>query len=107
MQSLQHLVVDLGRRGDRRVLVTAVLAVKAAWLVILAVVGAAFLRVAGVPLLDLQNLVTPGEMITPPRGLAQIAAYPEEARTLYWSFLVPVRIVGHLDHLLAIKITLR
>lgn len=36
-----------------------------AWLVILAAIGAAFRRVAGVPLLDLQNSVIPGAMITP------------------------------------------
>ena len=85
---LRDLVVDLGRRADRPVLVASILGVNVAWLVILAAFAAAFLRVAGVPLLDLQNSLAPGEMITPTRALAQIAAYPEAARTLYWSFFI-------------------
>jgi hypothetical protein len=81
-------VVDTGRRLDRRLLVVTILLLNAAWLVTLAAIGEQFQRAAGVPLLDLQNSVLPGEVMTPSRALEQIAAYPPEAIGLYWSFFV-------------------
>jgi hypothetical protein len=88
MRSLQRLVVDLGTRADRGLLVAAILLVNAAWLLILDALGTEFRAVAGVPLLDLQNEIGTARMVTPARALAQIAAYPSEARSLYWSFFI-------------------
>lgn len=88
MIALRQLVVELGRRADRRMLVITIVSLNLAWLLMLAAFDNAFRRVAGVTLLDLQNSITPAEMITPSRALEQIASYPEDAKTLYWSFFV-------------------
>jgi hypothetical protein len=86
MTALRRAVVDAGGRLDRRLLVVTILLLNAAWLVTLAAVGEQFRRLAGVPLLDLQNSVLPGEAMTPARALEQIATYPPEAIALYWVF---------------------
>ena len=88
MTALRRIVVDTGGRLDRRLLVVTILLLNAAWLVTLAAIGEQFRRAAGVPLLDLQNSVLPGEAMTPSRALEQIAAYPPDAVGLYWSFFV-------------------
>lgn len=88
MTALRRAVVDAGGRLDRRLLVVTILLLNAAWLVTLAAVGEQFRRIAGVPLLDLQNSVLPGEAMTPARALEQIATYPPEAIALYWVFFV-------------------
>jgi hypothetical protein len=88
MTALRRFVVSTGGRLDRRLLIATVLLLNAAWLVTLAAVGEQFRRAAGVPLLDLQNSVLPGEAMTPSRALEQIAGYPAEAIGLYWSFFV-------------------
>ncbi len=88
MTALRRVVVDTGRRLDRRLLVVTILLLNAAWLSTLAAVGEQFRRAAGVPLLDLQNSVLPGEVMTPSRALEQIAGYPPEAISLYWSFFI-------------------
>ena len=88
MTALRQVVVDAGARVDRRRLVVTIVLLNAAWLVTLAAIGEQFRRAAGGPLLDLQNSVLPGEVMTPSRALEQIAAYPPEAIGLYWSFFV-------------------
>lgn len=88
MTALRRFVVDTGGRLDRRLLIVTILLLNAAWLVTLAAIGEQFQRAAGVPLLDLQNSVLPGEAMTPSRALEQIAGYPAEAVGLYWSFFI-------------------
>jgi hypothetical protein len=88
MHALRRLVVRAGAATATGPLITAVLALNVTWLVILAAIGTQFERLAGVPLLDLQNSVLPGEAMTPARALAQIASYPPEAVGLYWSFFI-------------------
>ncbi len=88
MNALRRLVVRSGARTPLGWLITAIVVLNVAWLVVLGAVGAQFERLAGVPLLDLQNSVLPGEAMTPSRAVAQIASYPPEAISLYWSFFI-------------------
>lgn len=99
MDALRRGVVLAGARASLPGLVAAIVLLNTAWLVVLGAIGAQFERLAGVPLLDLQNSVLPGEAVTPSRALAQIATYPPEAISLYWSFfvldnVVPVLVFG-------------
>jgi hypothetical protein len=88
MHQLHRFVVRLGSRLDLRLLIASLVTLNIVWLIILRAIGSHFEAVAGYPLLDLQNSISPDAVMTPSRAMMQIASYSSEARTLYWSFFI-------------------
>ena len=97
MRQLRDAVVVLGSRLNPGLLVVLVVALNAYWLVILAVINREFQGVTnGHPLLDLQNSLAPGEIITPARVLEQLGDYTPASRLIYWIFFMLDNIMPHL-----------
>ena len=88
MNQIHQLVVRLGSRLDPRLLIAGLTTLNIVWLIILRAIGGHFEEVAGYPLLDLQNSVSPDAVMTPTRAVAQIATYTSDAKSLYWSFFI-------------------
>lgn len=88
MNQLHRFVVRFGSRIHAGILVVGLVALNAAWLIMLRALGTHFQSVAGYPLLDLQNSLSPDAVMTPSRVLAQIATYSSEAKSVYWSFFI-------------------
>ncbi len=97
MRQLRDVVIALGSRLNPGLLGVLVLALNVYWLVILAVINREFQGVTnGHPLLDLQNSLAPGEIITPAKVLEQLGDYTEASRLIYWIFFVLDNIMPHL-----------
>jgi len=88
MRQILQLVVRLGSSIDLRLLIACLVTLNVVWLVILRSIGSHFEEIAGYPLLDLQNSVSPDAVMTPTRALAQIVTYTSDAKSLYWSFFI-------------------
>ncbi|HZG69054.1 MAG TPA: hypothetical protein VEZ12_20140 [Herpetosiphonaceae bacterium] len=88
MYQLHQFVVRLGSRVDLRLLIASLVTLNIVWLIILRTIGGHFEQVAGYPLLDLQNSISPDAVMTPTRAITQIATYTSDAKTLYWSFFI-------------------
>lgn len=88
MQQVRALVTRWGSNIDPRLLICILVALNVYWTVTLGAFDRQFRQVAGYPLLDLQNDLDPGRIITPTRVMEQIATYGQEAKTLYWSFFI-------------------
>lgn len=89
MRQLRDSVVTLGSRLNPGLLAVLVLALNVYWLVILAVINREFQGVTnGHPLLDLQNSLAPGEIITPAKVLEQLGDYTGASKFIYWVFFV-------------------
>lgn len=88
MKQLQHLIVDWGSKVNPILLIFSVIALNVYWTTILDPLGRQFEAVSGLPMLDLQNSLSPDSILTPQRFMDQIATYSSEAKTLYWSFFI-------------------
>ena len=97
MRQLRDAVVTLGSRLNPSLLAVLVLALNVYWLVILAVINREFQGVTnGHPLLDLQNSLAPGEIITPAKVLEQLGDYTGASKFIYWVFFALDNIMPHL-----------
>lgn len=97
MRQLRDVVVTLGSRLNPGLLAVLVVALNVYWLIILAVIDREFQSVTnGRPLLDLQNSLAPGEIITPARVLEQLGDYTPMSKLIYWIFFVLDNIMPHL-----------
>ena len=88
MRQLRDFVVTLGSRLNPALLAVLVVVLNVNWLVILAVINREFQGVTGYSLLDLQNSLAPGAIITPAKVLRQLGDYTEASRLIYWVFFV-------------------
>lgn len=86
MTAAPPFVVQLGRRVPPWFALALTLALSAAWQLTLNAFDAQFRQLSGFPLLDLQNSLRPGEIITPTEVITQIRTYSQDTRTLYWVF---------------------
>ncbi len=97
MRQLRDVVIALGSRLNPGLLGVLVLALNVYWLVILAVINREFQGVTnGHPLLDLQNSLAPGEIITLAKVLEQLGDYTGASRLIYWVFFMLDNIMPHL-----------
>ena len=82
---MKKIILHLGKMLHPVSIVALVIGLNVYWLAVLEAFGAYFERIAGAPLLDLENV----SAILPAAEAQQlIAAYGDEARTLYWQFFV-------------------
>lgn len=88
MKHLHKLVVSLGTGVHPGWLLIAVVGLNAFWVITLGAFDTQFRQLAGYPLLDLQNSISPDAVMTPANMRTQIASYSQEAKTLYWSFFI-------------------
>lgn len=82
---MRKSIVKLGSTLHPTIIVGVLLGLNIYWVGILDIFGDYFERVAGAPLLDLQN--TQG-ILSPDAAQSLIARYNEPARNLYWSFFI-------------------
>lgn len=85
MKPLQYLIIRLGSVIHPVLTVLIIVGLNLYWTVTLDMYGRQFRQVAGYLPIDLQNV---SRIISPAEGLAQIATYTQEAKTLYWSFFI-------------------
>lgn len=85
MKPVIAAIARLGSSLHPLATVSLVLLTNVFWVVTLRAFGASFERIAGVPVLDLQN--TRG-ILSPDGALELINAYSDNAVTLYWTFFV-------------------
>lgn len=97
MNQIRSLVVRLGTCINPGLLSILVIALNVYWVVILAVIGQQFLDLNGYPLPDLQNSLSPQEIMTPAKFMTQISSYSPEAISLYWNFFILDNIMPHLS----------
>lgn len=89
LRQLRELVVYLGTNTSPWMVVGAFLALNVYWTVLLGVLDEPFRETTGgLPLLDLQNSLAPGQIVTPGRLLDQLPAYTDSSVLLYWVFFV-------------------
>lgn len=87
LRQIRGLVVHLGTNTSPWIIVGAFLALNVYWTVLLGVLDEQFRKTTGgLPLLDLQNSLAPGQIVTPARVLDQLPAYTDSSVLLYWVF---------------------
>ena len=82
---MRQLLLSVGKRWPVSGIVALVIGLNVYWSVLLEQFGAHFERVAGAPLLDLENVES---ILSASEAAALIARYSQEGQTLYWQFFV-------------------
>lgn len=89
MRQLRDVVVTLGSRLNPNLSAILAVALNVYWLVILTVINQEFQVVTnGYPLLDLQNSLSPGEIITPAKVLEHLGDYTQASKFICWIFFM-------------------
>lgn len=88
MPRLLARLTHLGQHVNPWLALMTVVLLSAAWQVTLTAFDTHFRSISGLPLLDLQNDLRPGELMTTSTALSQIQTYTVEARSTYWTFFV-------------------
>jgi hypothetical protein len=88
-RQLRDLIVRLGTSASPWTITAAFLVLNVYWVVLLGVLDEQFRKTTGgLPLLDLQNSLAPGQIVTPERALEQLSSYTDSSVLLYWVFFV-------------------